>query len=65
MAKQQALLLIILLVTVNSFSIFQKYLDSCNNFDNDNGCRGSQTDNDDSWANRAFQTPPRGDPLWR
>ena len=39
--------------------------DSCQNFDNENACQGNQTDNDDSWANRAFQTPPRGHALWR
>ena len=37
----------------------------CNNFDNQNSCQGQQTDNDASWANRSFQTPPRGDTLWR
>ena len=42
-----------------------KKQDTCNNFDGDNGCRGNQTDNDDSWAGRNFQTPPSGDPLWR
>ena len=55
-----------LLALSNSFS-FRKFLpqDSCNNFDGQNGCQGSQTDNDPSWQNRSFQTPPRGDPLWR
>ena len=50
--------------TVTAFS-FKQLSDSCNNFDNENACRGQQTDNDPSWANRAFQTPPRGHPLWR
>ena len=36
----------------------------CNNFDGENACRGNQTQNDDSWARRGFQTPPRGDKLW-
>jgi len=39
--------------------------DNCNNFDNENACRGNQTQNDDSWTTRGFQTPPRGDSLWR
>lgn len=38
---------------------------ACNNFDGENGCRGNQTQNDDSWSKRAFQTPPRGHSLWR
>lgn len=37
----------------------------CSNFDGDNGCKGNQSQNDDSWSKRAFQTPPRGDELWR
>lgn len=45
-------------------SFYPQRQDSCNNFDNENACRGNQTDNDDSWGNRSFQTPPRGDPLW-
>lgn len=59
-------LLILLLATwtASAFS-FKQLTDSCNNFDNENACRGQQTDNDASWADRAFQTPPRGDPLWR
>lgn len=36
----------------------------CSNFDGENACRGNQTQNDDSWAKRGFQTPPRGDKLW-
>ena len=36
----------------------------CSNFDGENACRGNQTQNDDSWARREFQTPPRGDSLW-
>lgn len=62
-----ALVLILILLSpyaVSPFS-FKQLTDSCNNFDNENACRGQQTDNDASWANRAFQTPPRGDPLWR
>jgi len=39
--------------------------DNCNNFDDQNSCKGNQTDNDQSWANRSFQTPPRSSPLWR
>jgi alpha-amylase len=58
------LLLLLTAGTVSAFS-FKQLTDSCNNFDNENACRGQQTDNDPSWANRAFQTPPRGDPLWR
>ena len=58
--------LICLLVVVQTFSFKKLNLkDSCINFDNENACQGQQTDNDDSWANRNFQTPPRGDPLWR
>lgn len=37
----------------------------CENFDNQNACSGKQTDNDDSWASRSFQTPPRNHSLWR
>lgn len=62
--KNHILVLLAILVAVNTFSVFH-LRDSCNNFDNENACRGNQTDNDGSWANRAFQTPPRGDPLWR
>lgn len=54
-------LLAIFLVVCASFKLYE----GCNNFDNENACRGNQTDNDASWANRSFQTPPRGDPLWR
>ena len=38
---------------------------NCTNFDNENACQGNQTENDQSWQNRNFQTPPRGSPLWR
>jgi hypothetical protein len=58
------LLLLLLACAVSAFS-FKQLTDSCNNFDNENGCRGQQTDNDATWSNRSFQTPPRGDPLWR
>jgi alpha-amylase len=58
------LTLLLCAATVSAFS-FKHLSDSCNNFDNENSCRGQQTDNDASWASRAFQTPPRGDPLWR
>ena len=61
--KQIALLLLTLSLAV-AFSASQ-LTDSCNNFDNQNACRGQQTDNEASWSARAFQTPPRGDPLWR
>lgn len=54
-------LLGLLLAVAMAFTI----RDSCSNFDGENGCRGNQTDNDDSWAGRNFQTPPRGDELWR
>ena len=38
----------------------------CATFDGENGCRGgSILDNPTEWSNRDFQTPPRGDPLWR
>ena len=53
-----------LLIVGQSIS-FIEYGDSCNNFDGDNGCRGNQTDNADDWKLRNFQTPSRGDPLWR
>lgn len=58
--------LLLLLVFAHSFR-FRKVIlqDTCNNFDGQNGCQGSQTDNDPSWQNRSFQTPPRGDSLWR
>ena len=38
---------------------------NCDNFDNQNACQGNQTENDQSWQNRNFQTPPRGSPLWK
>jgi alpha-amylase len=58
-------LLIVLLVCVAVAFRVNEVRDSCINFDNDNACRGNQTDNDDSWQGRNFQTPPRGDALWR
>jgi hypothetical protein len=57
--------LLILLLTILSLTSAYRLTDNCNNFDNENACRGNQTDNDPSWANRSFQTPPRGDPLWK
>lgn len=56
-------ILVGLLVLSLSLGFYIK--DTCNNFDGEEGCRGNQTDNDDSWAGRNFQTPPRGDDLWR
>lgn len=53
------------IITLTVCFSFHKLGDSCNNFDGENACRGTQTDNDQSWANRSFQTPPRGDSLWR
>lgn len=55
------IVLFALIVFSSSFKLF----DSCSNFDNENACRGSQTENDPSWSNRAFQTPRRGHPLWK
>lgn len=55
------ILLAVLLTLCSSFKLYS----GCNNFDNENSCRGNQTDNDPSWSNRSFQTPPRGDDLWR
>ena len=66
--KTVALLLLLGLILVAQAFSFKKLNlrgDSCNNFDNQNACQGQQTDNDPSWANRAFQTPPRAHPLWR
>eukprot|EP00455_Lapot_gusevi_P057805 TRINITY_DN994_c0_g1_i5.p1 TRINITY_DN994_c0_g1~~TRINITY_DN994_c0_g1_i5.p1 ORF type:complete len:629 (-),score=202.72 TRINITY_DN994_c0_g1_i5:126-2012(-) len=37
----------------------------CSNFNGENGCQGSQTDQFPNFANRKFQTPPRGAPNWR
>ncbi len=56
---------IIVVLCLISLAFNFKVFDSCNNFDGENGCRGNQTDNDPSWSNRSFQTPPRGDQLWR
>lgn len=64
MNKLTFVFLIAILVTACCFSI-KTLTDSCSNYDNENACRGTQTDNDASWSNRSFQTPPRGDPLWR
>ena len=59
---KSAILCLLLIATINSFAFKRLNLrDNCNNFDGENACQGSQTDNDPSWANRAFQTPPRGD----
>ena len=66
MIKNLTLFLFLGLLTITqSYSFWSLKRDSCSNFDNENACHGSQTNNSDSWANRAFQTPPRGDPLWR
>lgn len=58
-----------LLVCTNSFRFNKNVFpwnsqSGCSNFDGENACRGNQTQNDDSWARRGFQTPPRGDKLW-
>lgn len=63
--KSQIIILLGLVLLADCFSIRSYLADSCNNFDNENSCRGNQTENDASWANRAFQTPPRGHELWR
>ena len=55
------ILLAVLFTLCASFKLYS----GCNNYDNENACRGNQTDNDPSWSNRSFQTPPRGDSLWR
>jgi alpha-amylase len=40
--------------------------ENCSNFNDQNACQsGAQTDNDPSWINRQWQTPPRGDILYR
>jgi len=41
------------------------FADDCSNFDYINGCSGGQTEYPSDWDAKAFQTPPRGDPLWR
>jgi alpha-amylase len=58
-------IVILILLTATETMILREYSDSCNNFDGENACRGNQTDNADDWKKRNFQTPPRGDPLWR
>lgn len=57
----------LIFITLYLFIITSSYRvkDSCINFDGENGCKGNQTDNDPSWLNRSFQTPPRGSALWR
>ncbi|EAR85737.2 alpha amylase domain protein (macronuclear) [Tetrahymena thermophila SB210] len=40
--------------------------DYCNNYNGENGCKsGTQTDNPPDWENRRWQTPPRGNPMWK
>lgn len=63
------LLLFAFLYTTSAFRFSKGYYpwaptNGCSNFDGENACRGNQTQNDDSWARREFQTPPRGDSLW-
>lgn len=39
--------------------------EDCSNFNGENSCQGSQTEYPSDWLNRKWQTPPRGDPLWK
>lgn len=66
--------LVIALIGVALLSVFltqkqevkNNLRESCNNYDGENSCQGgTQTDNPEDWANRNFQTPPRGDKLWK
>ena len=72
MKSYQAISLAVLAIVFSvslSFSLLNKTeklrTDSCQNFDNENACSGNQTDNDDAWVDRAFQTPPKGHELWK
>jgi hypothetical protein len=48
----------------HSFSMKTKYK-GCTNFDDENACKGRQTENDESWSNRGFQTPLRDSKMWK
>ncbi len=39
--------------------------EDCSNFNGENSCQGNQTEYPSDWVNRKWQTPPRGDPLWK
>lgn len=48
-----------------SFLFLSVHSEDCSNFNSENGCQsGSTITNPLSWANRAFQTPPRSSPEW-
>ena len=39
--------------------------EDCSNFNGEYPCQGDQKEYPESWDERSFQTPPRGDPIWR
>ena len=48
-----------------SFLILGALAEDCSNFNGEYPCQGNQRDYPESWDERAFQTPPRGDPNYR
>ena len=39
--------------------------EDCSNFNGEYGCKNGQHQYEKSWNDRVFQTPPRGDPIYR
>ena len=54
------ILIFILTIGLNSI-----YSEECSNYNSENSCNGRGTEYPSDWVERKFQTPPRGDPLWR
>ncbi len=54
-----------LFLLVGSLFILPITTEDCSNYNGEYGCQGQQTQYPDDWSNRTFQTPPRGDKLWR
>ena len=48
-----------------SFLILGVISEDCSNFNGEYGCQGDQTAYPESWDDRSFQTPPRGDSTYR
>ena len=53
MSKTQILILTFLLISIIT--------EDCSNFNGEYPCKGDQREYDESWDERSFQTPPRGD----
>ena len=48
-----------------SFLVLGVLSEDCSNFNGEYPCQGDQKWYPESWDERSFQTPPRGDPIWR